>query len=139
MRLLFFEIYKKMFKHVGSVSRAGLSLKQRTHVFRASRGKVHHKTRLQGNLFYQRDNRLKNILKIPKIVGKIKFNVRHLTIMLNLGIKGSCQLLHYASERCGDTVVGLYFGPKLALIRSLVYHSPNTLPIMVHDQAFHII
>ena len=37
---------------------------------------------------------------------KALINVRHLTIVLSLGIKGSCQFLHYASGRCGGTKVG---------------------------------
>ena len=43
--------------------------------------------------------------------------IRHLSIMLSLGIKMSCWYLHYASGRCGGTKVGLCLGHKLALIR----------------------
>jgi len=45
-----------------------------------------------------------------------EFNYRHLTIMLNLGIKGSCYFLHLHG-RCGDTKVGLCLGHTLAFIR----------------------
>ena len=40
--------------------------------------------------------------------------------MLSLGIKGWCQLLHYASRRCGGTKVGLCLWHKYALIRPRV-------------------
>jgi len=69
---------------------AGLALKQNKHVLRASRGKGHHKIRPQGNYFISQILDSKTHTKKNQNVGKMKFNVMHLTIMLNLGIKGPC-------------------------------------------------
>ena len=65
-------------------------------------------------------NKTKNVGKMKTNTNKCQrlYNIRHFTIMLSLGIKGLCQFLHYASERCGSIKVSMCLEHTLALIRA---------------------